>query len=707
MIPFPAILLIAATLLPLAGFGLLLFLGKRLGTPLSGWVAITLSAGSFVCSIAAMIAWFQGGHYVEGDWGKGQLPIYLSMKWLPIGTSLSGNGVSQDHLGYLDLAIYIDTLTILLFVMVTLLALLVHGYSIAYMRREKRYPQFFTFLGLLSFSMLGLLIGGTLLQLFIFWELLAFSAYLLIGFWHERPAASSAAARAFVTARVADLGFLTGMGILIFNFGNLSLPDLWSYFPAAGWGQPVSLPGGVEIGGTLLTLMGIGFVIAAVGMSGLFPLHLWLSSETEAPTPASALIQAGTVAVAGVYLLARLYPLLTPSAKLFLAILAVTTLAMGALIALSQRDIERLLAFSTISQMGLMMLGLAIGSWAGGLFHLISHAFIKSMLILGVGSMIFASRREKDLEAMGGLARRLPITAASFAVGVLAMAQFPFFSGSYSAFQIIASAGAFAAAAVRSGRSEIYWALFVIPVAVTYLTAFYMTRCWMLAFAGRPRNPRIYERAREHATLWFPLVLLAVLSVFAGRLLNIEPLLESAARESEAIVRDVQSKDEFFRGRENVAAFARAWQEAGPDQPAAVISELQSRGAALGDRWLRWAFVAGIALAVAVYWKGIEIPRRLLRIAPLRWMHGWLESGMYFDELCSSVFVATAVGLSICCAWIDRVVVNGAVDAAAWTTRQMSRAAVMAERYLIDVPFDGLARFTSRLALAARNRRLR
>ncbi len=206
MIPFPAILLIAATLLPLVGFGLMMFGGKRLGTPLAGWVAITLSAASFACSIAAMIAWFQGGHYVEGDWGKGQLPIFLSTKWLPIGTSLSGKGVSQDHVGYLDLAIYIDTLTILLFTLVSLLSLLVHGYSIAYMRRERRYPQYFACLGLLCFSMFGLLIGGTLLQLFIFWELLAISVYLLVGFWHERRTPANAAARAFVMAHACRSG---------------------------------------------------------------------------------------------------------------------------------------------------------------------------------------------------------------------------------------------------------------------------------------------------------------------------------------------------------------------------------------------------------------------------------------------------------------------------------------------------------------------
>ena len=287
------------------------------------------------------------------------------------------------------------------------------------------------------------------------------------------------------------------------------------------------------------------------------------------------------------------------------------------------------------------------------------------------------------------------------------MAQFPFVSGSYSAFQIVASAGAFAISAVKSGRSPVYWALFVIPVAATYFTTFYMTRCWMLAFAGHPRNPRTYERAREHATLWFPLGLLAILSIFAGKFFNIEPLLESAARESDAIVRDVQSKDEFFRGRQNLAAFARVWQEPGPDQPGPAVSEFQTRGAALADRWLKWAFAVGIALAVAIYSRGIEIPTRLLRIPPLHWLHEWLDCRMYFDELYASVFVATAMSFSMCCAWIDRVIMNGVVDAIGWATRQLSRGAAMGERYLIDLPFDKLSGAVSRLALAARKRRAR
>ncbi len=353
------------------------------------------------------------------------------------------------------------------------------------------------------------------------------------------------------------------------------------------------------------------------------------------------------------------------------------------------------------------MLGLAIGSWTGGLFHLIAHAFFKSLLILGVGSMIFASRRERDLHMMGGLAARLPLTAATFAVGVLAMSQFPFFSGSYSAFRIVADAGAFVIAAVQSGRSGAYWALFVIPVGVAYLTSFYMTRCWILAFAGRPRDPRTYERAREHATLWFPLVLLAIFSIFAGKFLNIEPLLDSAVHESEAIVRDVQSKDEFFRDRPSVAAFAGIWKEGEPDQPDTAVSALRSRGAALADHWLKWAFAVGIMLAAAFYSKGLAIPQRLLRVPPLCWVHQWLYHEMYFDELYSSVFVATMIGASLGCAWVDRAIVNRAFGLIVWTTRRFSRAAAACEKYLVDVPFERLVRSASRLVLAVRRRQVR
>ena len=661
--PLPAYLLLVATLLPLLAFVLLLFGGKRLGTPIAGWVGSALIAASFACSLVAVIAWFQGGHYLQGDWGKGQLPIFLSVKWLSIGTAPYGNGVSQDHPGYLDLALYIDSLTVLLSAVMTLVALLVHLFAIGYMWREPRYSQFFAYLGLLCFSMLGLLISGSLLQIFMFWQLMGLCCFLLIGFWFERKDAGNAAMKFFISASVADSGFLIGFGILFCRFGNASLPDLWSYFLPAGFGQAVTLPGGIILGVPLLTAMGIALFCGAMGRSAQFPLHAWLADEPRSPTPASAIIHSVTMAAAGIYLVARLSPILTPTAKLFIAIIGLTTLLMGALIATAQSDFKRLLAFSTISQLGLIMVALGIGSWTAGLLHLINHAFFRSLLFLAAGSVIFAVRGPHDLSELGGLARKLPVTAVTFAVVRALLGRHPFLLGVSSQFTIVSQAGAYASYAQTSGRSPRFFLLFILPAAAACLTAFYITRCWMLVFAGKPRNPRIHQHAREHPMLWFPMGLLAILSVYGAKLLDAQPLLESSARESEAIVRDIQSKDDFFRGRPLLGAFRQAGpQEPTTDLAATTLADARIRGQAMANTWMRWAIAIGVVWGAAMYWNGFSIGRRMLAWAPCRAVHVWLSHRMYFDELYQSVFAGILLAASRCCAWFDRNVLEALLN---------------------------------------------
>src|SRR6266851_4049714 len=250
--PTPALLLILATLLPLASFVLLVFLGKRMGNPLAGYVGTAAIGASFVCSLLAMVFWLLGGHYVDPvhgklDYGAGHQPINLPMKWIPV-----GQGLAQDHPGYLDIGVYVDSLTIVMFSMVTLVATLVHVFSIGYMHEDKRFPRFFTYLGLFCFSMLGLVIGGTGLQLFIFWELVGLCSYLLIGFWYEKKSASNAAIKAFIVNRVGDFGFLIGFGILFYNLGNVSLPNVWHLLGNAGQvtsGHVLMLPGAIDAAG--------------------------------------------------------------------------------------------------------------------------------------------------------------------------------------------------------------------------------------------------------------------------------------------------------------------------------------------------------------------------------------------------------------------------------------------------------------------------
>src|SRR5215216_6468829 len=231
--PTPALLLAIATLLPLASFVVLVFIGRRMGTPLAGWFATAAIAASFVCSVGALAAWYRGGD-MPVKWGIDQHPISQTLKWIPVGTDSNPGGITQEHPGWLDVGVYVDSLTVLMFLMITLVATLVHIFSIGYMREDKRFPRFFTYLGLFCFSMLGLVLGGTTLQLFVFWELVGLCSYFLIGFWYEKKSASNAAMKAFITNRIGDFGFLIGFGILFYHLGNASLPQVWSALGTVG-----------------------------------------------------------------------------------------------------------------------------------------------------------------------------------------------------------------------------------------------------------------------------------------------------------------------------------------------------------------------------------------------------------------------------------------------------------------------------------------
>src|SRR5215213_11049282 len=449
--PLPALLLVIATVLPLASFVLLMFFGKRMGNPFAGYVGTATIGLSFVCSVLATILWIGGDQY-----GAGKMPYSRNFPWVPV-----GGGVGQVHPGFIDVGIYVDSLTVLMFGMITLVATLVHVFSIGYMHEDKRFPRFFTYLALFCFSMLGLVIGGTTLQLFIFWELVGLCSYLLIGFWYEKKSASNAAIKAFVTNRVGDFGFLIGFGILFYHLGNVSLPAMWNALGNAGAGGPITLADGTVFSSTLLTVMGVGLFCGAVGKSAQFPLHVWLPDAMEGPTPVSALIHAATMVAAGVYLVGRIFPILTPDAKLFIAIIGCTTLTMAALIALAQTDIKKVLAYSTLSQLGYMILAIGVGSWMGGMFHLITHAFFKALLFLGSGAVIYAAHHEQELPQYGGLWRKIPITGITFGVAVLAIAGTPLFSGYFSKDTIIADAGGFVTLALSRGGHKAYWLLWL------------------------------------------------------------------------------------------------------------------------------------------------------------------------------------------------------------------------------------------------------
>jgi proton-translocating NADH-quinone oxidoreductase chain L len=704
--PLPVLLLLLATLLPLISFAVLVFVGKRMGTPLAGYVGTAMIAGSFAVSLLSMALWlspreFQDPvHHRQIQVGAGQNPVNMPIRWLPVGES---SGVEQDHPGFLDVGIYIDSLTIVMFVMITTVGTLVHVFSLGYMHEDPRYSRFFAYLALFCFAMLALVIAGTLLQIFVFWELVGLGSYLLIGFWYEKKSAANAATKAFVINRIGDFGFLIGFGILFYHVGNATLPNVWGILGSAAAGHPVPLAVGGTFSVGLLTVMGIALFFGAIGKSAQFPLHVWLPDAMEGPTPASALIHAATMVAAGVYLIGRLFPILTPDARLFIAIIGLTTLTLSALIAIVQTDIKRVLAYSTISQLGYMMLAMGVGSWVGGLFHLITHAFFKSLLFLATGSVIYAAHHEQELAHLGGLMKKIPVTAITFAVAVLAMAGAPPFSGYYSKEMILRHAGAFAQLLTGSGGSHLYWIFFVVPAAMAYVTAFYLMRIWMLTFWGKPRDQQLHERATEAPIMYVPLIVLALLSILGGRALGVKELLKNSIKESTAYV---QADHPDFN------AFSQSWAADLPtdteDLPTPVPSpalSAQERGDHLTAPFTSfafYAFVGGIALAFALYCRGFVTASKMLTLAPLRWLHRWLVDEMYFNELYFAVFAAVTMAFSYFAAFFDRVVVDGIVRLSAAVVRRASSLIGWNDDHVADGAVAGMAALVSDVGVAVR-----
>ncbi|HUL51979.1 MAG TPA: NADH-quinone oxidoreductase subunit L [Opitutaceae bacterium] len=420
--------------------------------------------------------------------------------------------------GALRLGWLLDPLAAFMLVMIALVGLLVFIFSLGYMDRDPNFARFFCFLSLFAAAMLGLVIANSLLLLFVCWELVGLASYLLIGFWYQRPAAAAAAKKAFLTTRVGDLALLLGMlwlydatgSLLFFDGGGgcLEAPAL-----AGLCGRTVA--GGLGVS----TAIGLLLFVGAMGKSGQVPLHVWLPDAMEGPTPVSALIHAATMVAAGVFLVARTFPLMAADlataaapvhALTVIAFSGAITALVGALLAVAQTDLKRVLAFSTISQLGYMMLALGVGSWVAAVFHLLTHACFKALLFLGAGSVIHAAQGEQDIRRLGGLAPRMRVTFATFAVGMMALAGVPFlFSGFWSKEAILAAARSWP---VSGG--PLYLGLTAVA-----LTALYMTRLVAEVFFGRgPRGaPLATGRVHEGpAVMTLPLAVLAILAAGLG-----------------------------------------------------------------------------------------------------------------------------------------------------------------------------------------------
>jgi NADH-quinone oxidoreductase subunit L len=465
---FPTLWLIPAC--PLAGALLNIFFGRVIGRR-AHWVAILALAGSFLASVAVfMRVW------------AGQTGTAVLFTWITAGEFTTA------------VSAHVDQLSAIMLLVVTGVGLLIHVYSAGYMHGDPGYARFFAYLNLFVFSMTMLVLAGDFLLLYVFWEAVGLCSYLLIGFWYTRPAAAAAGKKAFIVNRVGDFGF--GLGVL-WLWTALGTLDYGEVFAAAGTLSPA-----VATGIALLLFTG------ACGKSAQLPLHVWLPDAMEGPTPVSALIHAATMVTAGVYMVCRSHVLFERSgvALEVVAWVGVLTAVFAATIGLVQTDIKRVLAYSTISQLGYMFAAAGLGAYASAIFHLVTHAFFKALLFLGAGSVIHGLHGEQDLRRMGGLAPRMIATALTMAVGTAALAGLPPFAGFFSKDEILATA---------FHERFLIWPLLL---AGAFLTAFYSFRLFFLAFMGAPRTPpEVAHHVHESPpVMTWPLVVLALLTVVAG-----------------------------------------------------------------------------------------------------------------------------------------------------------------------------------------------
>ncbi|HDQ26733.1 MAG TPA: NADH-quinone oxidoreductase subunit L [bacterium] len=577
--------------LPLAAFVIISAFAGRYKMA-SALTAITAMAGSFLLAL----------YVLSSQLAPHPAAYELSLPWMHIGDVR------------MDIGILINPLTSIMLIVVTSISLLVLIYSVGYMKGDESFSRFFGFISLFSFSMLGIVISNNLIQLYIFWELVGLSSYLLIGFWYQKPEASAAAKKAFVVTRFGDLGFLAGILILGFNAGTFNFLEM------EAWARTAVSVGAISA--VLFTAAVICLFSGAAGKSGQFPFHVWLPDAMEGPTPVSALIHAATMVAAGVFMVARLFGIfsLSPEAMMVIAYIGCFTALLAALIALTQEDIKRVLAYSTLSQLGFMMLALGAGGYTAGMFHLFTHAFFKALLFLGAGSVIHAVHTN-NIWNMGGLHKKMPVTSITFLVAALAISGIFPLAGFWSKDEILT-------VLLDSGNKPLYYT----ASFTAFLTAFYMFRLYLLTFAGKPRDERAYAHAHESpAVMTVPLIILAVLSVSAGWVAipgmekNIGTFL-------------------YFGEHPHGAPF---------NMGVAVKSSVIA--------------LSGIGLALIMYLFGVLKPDAVRKAAgPL---YGLSKNKFYIDEIYLFVIKAVFLRLAEIIKWFDRHVVDGAVNLSAFITR--------------------------------------
>jgi NADH-quinone oxidoreductase subunit L len=729
------LLLGTAWLLPLASFAVIVFLGPRMGKGgrFAGALATLAIAAGFLLSATALVVWL--GHYplahghgeaahvepLAGEWynlaqfGKLSLSIGYYIDGLTVAmftmVTLVATCIHVYSFGYMheELEEMTDPL-----------APLASGHPLV---RRGRFYRFYQYLSLFCFSMLGLVVAGNVAMVFVFWELVGICSYFLIGFYIERRSATNAANKAFIVNRVGDFGMIVGLmavwgGLGTFAFGDTRDADgtvqqgIFSQVRPAGEHHGQIVPSGMVAmaanaqvakihrtaedpfvgrkqvetqiprwraegyGYWLLVIAGLGIFCGCVGKSAQFPLHVWLPDAMEGPTPVSALIHAATMVAAGVYLVGRFYPVFTPEVLLVIAYTGAITLFIAATIAVTATDIKRVLAYSTVSQLGYMMLGLGVGGWIAGLFHLFTHAFFKALLFLGSGSVIHATGTN-EMPRMGGLLKKMPWTAWTMFVGCLAItgAGLPLvvgLSGYYSKDSILAQLYSFAAKNPWHG-----W-LFYVATAGAGITSFYMFRLWFLTFVGRPRDHHVYEHAHESpAVMWVPLVVLATLAAVGGWI-GLPSILQQA-----------------------VPPGIAAGVAGGRLLPAVSMpAEHLSHAAAIHVPVTLAAFVtalAGFVLAAAFYWRralDAEDVRRQFRA-----IYEFLHNKWYFDELYAACLVRPTLFLARQVARLDQRGIDWVADGLGRLVYLGSRLDDWFDRLFVDGLVNLVARWTYAVGL--------
>ena len=549
---------------------------------------------------------------------------------------------------------------------VNLISMLVHLFSIAYMKGDKRYTRYFAYLGIFTFSMLGIVLTDNLLMMYIFWELVGLSSYLLIGFWYEKKSASDASKKAFLTNRIGDIGMFLGILILFTNYHSFSFDYIYSQI-AAG-----VIPFGSE---AWLTAAGILIFMGAVGKSAQFPLHIWLPDAMEGPTPVSALIHAATMVAAGVYLVARIFVMLTADAMLVIAVVGVVTSLFAATIALTQNDIKKVLAYSTVSQLGYMVMALGVGAYTFAFFHLVTHAFFKACLFLGSGSVIHGMHHEQDIRQMGGLKKKMPITYATFLISTLAISGVPLTSGFLSKDGLLAGTLAF-------GDLTGHWLIPIMGFLVAFMTAFYMFRLVILTFHGEPRNKEKYDHAHESPLVMVaPLVILAALSTFIWYTPN--PISSDAGWFTSDWVTTPQTVVP------ESARFDFMIQEGQPstDSHGPIV---HSEKYVEAMHWAHYPAMAlsillgglGILLAFVMFqWKKISADKLAEKFKSL--YNGSLNK-WYVDEIYDASFITGTLKLGSLLSWFDKWIVDGIVNGSATVTRIFSKISGYFDTYIVD-----------------------